>query len=72
MVKKEDLVARLEKADQDVRQAWGTRAGNLYGEAAASLRRWQWLKEDATSAQWERASRALDVEKEIDAMMRGC
>ena len=63
------LEARV--ADADVRRAFGTKAGTLYAQAAEELERWRWLKEDATSEQWERASHALDTDAEIDAMRRG-
>ena len=32
------------------------------------LERWRWLKEDATSEQWERVSHALDADAEIDVI----
>lgn len=65
------MVAKLRKADADVRRAFGTKAGTLYAQAAEELDRWRWLKEDATAEQWERASNALDADAEIDAMRRG-
>lgn len=65
------MVAKLRKADADVRRAFGTKAGTLYAQAADELERWRWLKEEATAEQWERASHALDADAEIDAMRRG-
>lgn len=66
------LAAKLRKADADVKRAWGARGGNLYAEAYEAVSRWEWLKNEATAEQWERASHALDVDAEIDAMRRGC
>lgn len=66
-------VAKLRKADAEVRRAFSTPAGRaptLYAQAAEELDRWRWLKEDASPEQWERASHALDADAEIDAMRR--
>lgn len=67
----EGLGPLVECADKLRTLLFGLRDSDPGCTVGLELKRWRWLKEDATAEQWERAGHALDADAEIDAMRRG-